>query len=352
MKYPIPYIIFEATRQCNLQCLYCYNHWRRNESKPERPLFSEANKTISKILRVIDFKHITFTGGEPFLADGLKELILKCRLNNRGVTLLTNGTMGTEEDYAVLDDLGLSLIELPFHSDIPGIHDSLTGETGSFNKVIDSIRCISKTKINLCVVCVLTQKNIGRLRQTLLFAEQSGIRRFMLARFNIGGRGIRNLLELLPSLAELRSAFKTANDFTRSHEMSISANVCVPFCVIDPREYPGLSIASCASDVSKMPLTIDYSGDVRLCNHSPTIMGNIHASSISSILSSGYVKEWESAQPGYCAHCRHWMRCRGGCKAASEQLGNTLIAQDPIIDLLKIKRKTENALEAACTQAV
>jgi len=283
---------------------------------------------------VIEFEHITFTGGEPFLADGLKEHILKCRLKGKGVNLISNGTSGMHDDYDILKDFCLSMIEFPLHSDIPEIHDKLTGHEGSFQKVIRSIQYCLKKNITLCVVCVLTKININRLRQTLLFAEQLGITRFMIARFNIGGRGIARCGELLPPLLELRAAFKEANEFTRQHNLKISANVCLPFCIINPHDFPDIAVSSCSSNLDKMPITIDFMGNVRMCNHSPTIIGNIHDTEPGSIFSSEYIHEWFSACPEYCSGCNNWLSCKGGCKAASEQTGRSLYNEDPVIRFL------------------
>jgi len=186
-----------------------------------------------------------------------------------------------------------------------------------------------------CVICVLTKLNINNLQKTLDFADNMGIRRFMIARFNIGGRGIENVDTLLPSLLELRKAFSIADGFAQTHKMRISSNVCVPKCIIDPRDYPHISISACGSDLTKRPITVDFSGNVRMCNHSPYIMGNIHSDSIDSILSSEYVNAWQTTRPKYCSDCSQWSDCRGGCRAASEQLGLSIEHEDPIIGMMK-----------------
>lgn len=334
MKYPIQHLIFEITQECNLNCLYCYNYWRRKGSTTQSTTFKETKGTIKRIIDSVDFKHVTITGGEPFLADGLEEIVLKCRLKGKGVSVITNGTAAKQSNYQMLIDLGVSLFEIPFHSFNSSIHDSMTGHSGSFEKVLESIRFLKETKTEICLICVLTKINIGDFYETLEAANTLGIKRFMIARLNIGGRGIENANEIIPSLAELRFAFKIANDFVQTHKMKISANVCVPFCVIDPLEYPNIPISSCASDLTKRPVTIDSFGNMRMCNHSPRILGNIHSESINSIVKSEYVNVWDSSRPKYCLECTQWSKCRGGCRAASEQLGRSLNNADPIIEFM------------------
>jgi radical SAM protein with 4Fe4S-binding SPASM domain len=157
----------------------------------------------------------------------------------------------------------------------------------------------------------------------------------------VGGRGIENAKILLPSLSQLRLAFHTANEFTQVSAMRISANVCVPHCIVDPKDYPNIPISSCASDLTKRPVTIDSFGNFRMCNHSPRILGNIHSAHIGSIFTSDYAKSWQTSCPAYCSCCNLWTQCMGGCRAASEQLGKLLDSEDPIIGLLTC-RKDEN----------
>ncbi len=334
MKFPLDYIIFEITQECNLSCGYCYNHWRRSDLTPQKPGFTQLSRTLKKVIASIDFKHITFTGGEPFLAEGLKELILACRMKGKSVNLITNGTCPTEGDLMLLAQMGVSIFELPLLSDTPELHDRLTGVPGSFNKVIRTLSCLLQLRAELCVVFVMTKVNITRLPATLVLAEKLGIPRFMLARFNIGGRGIANCEELLPTLNDLRSAFSFAADFAANHRMSISANVCLPRCIIDRTDYPGILVSSCSGDFRRRPVTIDFAGDVRMCNHSPVVMGNIFHGSVEAIFTSEYAASWETSRPAYCIDCAKWKACRGGCRAAAEQLGQTLDHEDPVVGLL------------------
>lgn len=348
MNYPIQHITFEITQECNLSCIYCYNYWRRKGSTSQTTTFKETKRTINKVFDTIDFQHVTITGGEPFLADGIEEIVLDFRLKGKGVNVISNGTTAKRSDYQMLIDLGVSLFEFPFHSFNPSIHDLMTGHSGSFEKVLESIRFLKETKAEICLVCVLTKNNIGDFYETLEAANTLGIKRFMIARLNIGGRGIENANEIIPSLADLRFAFKIANDFVQTNKMKISANVCVPFCIIDPKDFPNVPISSCGSDLTKRPITIDSLGNMRVCNHSPMILGNIHSESINSILNSEYANAWNSSRPKYCLECTQWSKCRGGCRAASEQMGRSLENEDPIIKFMNenVDRNKEELVNA------
>ena len=67
MRIKNPNISFEVTADCNFNCMYCYNHWKLTDNKiSECDNYELAKKTLKKLFKIADIKHITFTGGEPF----------------------------------------------------------------------------------------------------------------------------------------------------------------------------------------------------------------------------------------------------------------------------------------------
>jgi radical SAM protein with 4Fe4S-binding SPASM domain len=333
-KVSIRHIIYEVTQECNLTCRYCYNYWRREHEQIRVSDFRDNKRAIRKLLKTVDFEHITFTGGEPFCADGLAELILDCRMKGKSVNVISNGTRGTCKDYLTLKKLGVGLLEFPLHSDNATVHDTLTTVPGCFEKVVDSIRYCIQSGLDVCTVVVLTKENIESLEATLTFAQSLGVKRVMLARFNIGGRGIANADPLMPSAEQLKKAFTVAHECLKKNSLHISANVCLPECIICPEEFPGLYISRCSADVNRRPLTINSFGEIRVCNHSPVTIGSIRDSSIDSVFNSKYIKQWYQP-PDYCSNCTRWQTCGGGCRAASEQLGYSPEQVDPIVTTMK-----------------
>ena len=104
-------------------------------------------------------------------------------------------------------------------------------------------------------------------------------------------------------------------------------------CVLSPAEYPNITFTHCTTDLRSRPLTVNYRGDVRFCNHSPRVMGNIHQESLAEILERETLDGYYSTIPTKCSGCDLWERCRGGCRAASEQLYGTFDLADPVLDL-------------------
>jgi radical SAM protein with 4Fe4S-binding SPASM domain len=338
MNIEIPFIIFETTTLCNLNCLYCYNIWKiPGTEKQNLNSYKQAHKTLKKLFKISDVKSVTFTGGEPLVAERISELVLFCRMKKAGVTIISNGNAGKYEDYKTLISLGAGLFEFPLHSHNSEIHDYLTRKAGSHSKVVQSVQDVISLNGDVVIDIVLTKINSQELRKTLKFIKSLGIDRVMLTRFNVGGEGISNRHELLPDIVLLKNTFKIADDASDEFDMSITSNVCTPLCIINPDDYKNILTTSCSANINNMPLTLDILGNMRICNHSPVNIGNIYKNSLEEIFNAEYVKSWREIVPEYCSDCYLYSSCFGGCRAASEQLGLGLNHPDPVLEISKSK---------------
>jgi len=333
MKYHLPYIIFEVTAECNLNCMYCYNIWKipGHEFKVHEQTYSRTLRVLKRIFRLTDVKHITFTGGEPMLAERFEEIVLFCRLKRKNVTVITNGSAGTEERYDTLIKLGVNLFELPVHAHQPGIHDRITRTEGSWERSVGSIKYLISKGVYVVPVMVITRINIDHIEETLAFIHSLGCRQIMLNRYNIGGEGLRHRDEILTGHEELRGAYKKASMLGNKLGLKLSSNVCTPFCLLNPADYPNISFGSCSSDVERMPISLDIEGNIRLCNHSPVVAGNIFTDPLEKIFHSGHAVNWLKTVPQFCQGCDLYQKCMGGCRAAALQVGLGSDHVDPIM---------------------
>ena len=132
----------------------------------------------------------------------------------------------------------------------------------------------------------------------------------------------------------LNSIKSVLNELGSKYDIFLTSNVCTPLCLLKPEDYPFIASSSCSANASTMPMTLDIYGNIRLCNHSPVVAGNIFKDNFENILSSDYVKSWSKIIPDYCNSCDKYYRCFGGCRAAAEQLGLSLENPDPVLLLL------------------
>jgi radical SAM protein with 4Fe4S-binding SPASM domain len=293
--------------------------------------YKQARKTLSRLFRIADIQHITFTGGEPFLAERVEELALYVRMKKKSVTLITNGSGADEEHYRTMIKLGVDLFEIPVHSAQAEIHDAMTRVKGSWNNAVNSIKLLLSLKAEVVPVVVITKLNASVLQETLEFIKGLGLRRIMLNRYNIGGEGLREKNRILVENDELKRTYALANGLSKELDLDLTSNVCTPFCLLNPEEYPNIAFGSCSSDAKRLPITVDIAGNLRLCNHSPIVAGNIFESNIDEIFNSEHARNWLKETPGFCSACALYEKCLGGCRAAALQMGLPGNEADPVI---------------------
>ena len=333
MKPQLANIAFELTAGCNLDCVYCYNIWKTPGAgiEPGRGSYKKSIRALGEFFRQADVPNVTLTGGEPFLAERIMEVALFCRMEGKGVTLITNGTAGTTQQYKDLVRVGVRLFELPVHSAREAVHDAMADVPGSWRKSVASIGVLREMGADAVTVIVLTRHNVEEVGETLDFIAGLGVRRVMVNRYNIGGRHTAYPAAVSATHAQLRGAFAVIERRTPELGLRVTSNVCTPRCILDPRDYPHIGFGNCSPDMARRPLTLDMEGNIRLCNHSPVVAGNIFRTPLEEILASSYARSWGETVPGYCKPCDMWADCLGGCRAASEQCGLDLGHPDPLI---------------------
>ena len=334
-RFRIDNIIFELTEACNQCCRFCYNHWRDGSTPiaATDPLL--ARKTLKRLLSQASVGLVSFSGGEPLLASNIQDLTLLARFKGCHVNVLTNGTLLTADALENFVSLGVSAIQVPLLSADASVHDSLTSLPGSWEKALDALRRTGEAGIGVAVL-VVTRVNAPGVAETLSLIRDCGIRTVMVNRFNIGGNGIRNARELVPDRVLLQESFAAVEDFAAANPaMHFVSGVCTPLCLLDTARYPHIRFTTCTTVLTGRPITVNHRGDVRFCNHSPRVLGNIYSRSIGEILTDPEINAWYSAVPDACAKCGLFGKCGGGCRAASEQFYGSFSAMDPILEAVQ-----------------
>jgi len=325
------HVIIELTTACNIRCMHCYNWWKQNGEPPlHQNSYKKAFRLVDRLIKTTSLQRITFTGGEPTISERFIELVLHAKLNRKKVTVITNGN-GSSDIYDQLYALQPNLMEFSIHSLHPHVHDTITRKPGSWQKAMDHMRKAMDSGIAVVPVIVVTRYNHRDIADTVRFFFDMGIRSTMVNRYNMGGEGLNHPNGLSASLQELRRVFKEVNEWAEKSNMNIVSGVCTPHCILNPEDYPNIRFGSCSDDIYRRPLTFDIEGNLRLCNHSPVTVGNIFTQSFGEILSAPYIDEWSNLNMPFCQACKRLYTCRGGCRAASEQMNLSLASEDPAI---------------------
>jgi radical SAM protein with 4Fe4S-binding SPASM domain len=161
----------------------------------------------------------------------------------------------------------------------------------------------------------------------------------MLNRFNPGGRGRAHLAELLPTAGDMRQALSVADAAAAEFSFPISCSIALQPCLIDLDAYPNLRFGFCAAGTERAYYTLDPLGNLRPCNHTPTILGNLLEESFADLIAPERMAAFVEAVPAFCASCALRDTCQGGCKASAQVCYGALAAEDPFLRLNRAAAK-------------
>jgi radical SAM protein with 4Fe4S-binding SPASM domain len=330
--------IFELTRRCNNSCGYCYNVWRAPQFNYERDCprelsTAEVKEIVARLQDEVGATSIGLSGGEPMLRDDVPELLQFIRSRDMETLLLTNGTLLTEDRVAATMVGGR--YEVPLLSYRREVHDRLVGRAGAWDAVIEGIMNVHLAGGRLSVVFVATRQNWQDLRATATLAMMLGADELLYNRINIGAANLKLAAELFLTPAMVEENLQSLETIAVEDGFPVSVAVVLEPCVVDLGRFPHVERSWCPLAGEGSAFIIDPSGNVRICKHSPKILGNITRSSFLELYRHPYVESFRTTWPLECKTCASPLKeqCRGGCKAAAAQACGSFEHVDPFVTL-------------------
>ncbi|RKZ49138.1 MAG: hypothetical protein DRR16_04350 [Candidatus Parabeggiatoa sp. nov. 3] len=149
------YAAVDITRRCNLHCMGCRYH---STAMKTIPLQGEQNvldmsfdlfKHFCDELQTMGTSSLTLIGeGEPLLHPRIFDMIATAKDAGLFVTLLTNGTLLNERRCQSLIDSRLDSLKVSLWGSSKNVYklNFPEGKHGNFEKIINSLRCLSSIK--------------------------------------------------------------------------------------------------------------------------------------------------------------------------------------------------------------
>jgi MoaA/NifB/PqqE/SkfB family radical SAM enzyme len=176
----IPSICYNSTKRCNFCCIHC------GQNNKVEELSLEKQKEIIYNLAKNGLVRINFSGGEPLVYDGLFELLKFSKEYGLIVTLSSNGYLINESNVKKIAKY-VDNIKFSFYG-IGKLHDTVTQKPGSFERLSQSIKVCSKSKIPIFGTFVLMQRNVKDLAKIVDFCQKNHIAKLNLYTLSNKGR--------------------------------------------------------------------------------------------------------------------------------------------------------------------
>ena len=340
---PLPkYVVLELTRRCNNKCLHCYTVWGEQSngypnSNGKELTTDEVKQAITKVHEELPLEAIGISGGEPTLREDLPEILSFIAKRGLGAAIITNGTLLNEQlvNATIHKKTVYQVTLLSYRREI---HDRLAGRKGAWEDAVNGMIAIKQAGGNLAPVFVATKLNYMDLDKTAKLALVLGAKSFMYNRMNLGAHNLDLASQLLPTPEMIIENLESLEELGAKYGLTTVVSVVIEPCVVPLREYKHVLLGWCPSCGENSYFTIDPEGNIRICNHSPVILGNIKQDSLKDIFNfHPYVQSFRTTLPDECENCSDKMKsiCRGGCKASGEQCYGTLRRVDPFVTFNK-----------------
>ncbi len=326
----------ELTPACDHRCVHCYNVWNALPGDPQHGLAPRVAGDLERALSLIDrladsgVRHLSLTGGEPLLHPQALEIVEHACSRVDSVGLITNGSHVSDAVAKRLGAAGLRSAQLTLLGGRREVHDALKG-VESFDDTLRSVLRFRDVGVKVQACFVASQRNVGELAGVLELCFAMGIKGLSYNRMSAAGLGVHRIASLLPSPEQLEADLRTAELLGRRWEIRISTAMPIPPCVVRTARYPWVRFGFCSSGSGQHNLVTDLEGNLRACNLSHRVLGNLHERELASLSAHPYLDTFRAKVPAMCRGCPYERSCAGGCKESAYAAFGRLDAPDPLV---------------------
>ena len=183
---PRPVVIWNCTRQCNLNCIHCYASADSHKSAEE--LTTEEGEAFIHDLADFGIPVLLFSGGEPLLRKDFFHLASLAKDLDLRVALSTNGTVITEETAEKIKGVGFAEVGISLDG-IGANNDYFRGHKGAFDTALSGIRHCKTHDLRVSLRLTITKSNYNEIPAIFDLVEKEEINRVCFYHLAYAGRG-------------------------------------------------------------------------------------------------------------------------------------------------------------------
>ncbi len=352
------------TGKCNLRCRYCFYN---DEMVALSDLPTNQWKTFFEELGALAVQRVTLSGGEVFTRPDLFELIDSLIDNRMRYSLLTNGTLITEETIREFEKgkrrLRLDSVQVSIDGSCAEVHNK-SRPPHSFDNAIRGLRLLHDAGFPVTVRVTVNHHNIDDLHNiAALLLDDIGLSEFSTNEAEQMGTARCYGQDVLLSEDERQQACDILTSLNHKYPNRLSATagpmaMAQYFSDIEARLARGEvnlagrgTLGSCGGVFSKMAVLHD--GTMVPCNLLPTLtMGVIGSTPLQkawlqhpSINTIRYRREIPLKSLDGCRDCEYAGLCSGGCPASVMTKFAQLLVSDPSVCYREhLKKRKHNEL--------
>ncbi len=181
-----PVVVWNVTRQCNLNCMHCYASAKSVAKGDE--MTTAQGKEMLQDLASFGVPVILFSGGEPLMRKDLLDLIVHARHVGMRAVISTNGTLIDKRLAESFKKTGLSYVGISLDG-LEGTHDRFRRQSGAFQKALTGIRNCLDIGVKVGIRCTISRHNVSEIGRIFDLLEAEQIPRICFYHLVYSGRG-------------------------------------------------------------------------------------------------------------------------------------------------------------------
>lgn len=217
----------KITYECTNDCSFCFSSHLKNSIIPLESLLNALTEGFENGCR-----ELVISGGEPTLfPDKIKKILNTAdALGYEKFIIQTNGS-GLSENVGLvefLNDFGLKKdvnVSFSIHGHTEIIHDKMTSQTGSFNKLIKAMDNISRTTCGMYTNTVISTLNINCLDKIAVYLKKKYLIKIM--QFSVMHLEYPSALSV-----DMSSMVQAIKKLSKLIDKSVLRTEGIPFCMM------------------------------------------------------------------------------------------------------------------------
>ena len=165
----------EITQACNCRCVHCYEG--DNHIKQKNPLSLKEWKKLIDQIKNCGVKRVVIIGGEPCVHPHINEIAEYVSSKKINTTIFTNGTHITDSLKEIVIKNKIKM-KFSLYGHCAEIHDCITKNKGSFDKLTENIRYFLEHKITVDVAVVIMRENENYINEIKDFLNELGVSKY------------------------------------------------------------------------------------------------------------------------------------------------------------------------------
>lgn len=320
------------TSKCNLRCAYC-SHFSSAGDMDEDLSADDWLHCFEELGR-LKVMEVCLQGGEPFLRQDLEELIGGIVDNGLRFSILSNGTLITDDMAVYLASTGrCNGVQISIDGPDAATHDTLRGD-GTFMQAVQGLKTLRRFGVNCNVRVTIHRRNVNALPDICRFLlKDLGLDSFSTNSAAYFGLCRKNQGVVQLTVEERSLAMQNLVDLFRLYNGRIHASAGP---LAEALEWESMErsrrekrcttegkgfLTSCQGPLTNMAVRAD--GAILVCAHMPgLVIGHVNEDDLAVVWQqSPVIAEFRQrmmiplTEFSFCDGCPYVRYCTGGCPA-------------------------------------